>query len=116
MAAGKYNLVIEQGSTFRQVFYWKNSDETPINLSGYTAKLQMRPSQSSTNILLELSTENGGITLTELDGKIELYLAANVTKNLTWSTAVYDLELTQSETEVHKLVRGGVSITKEITR
>ena len=42
MQAAKLNLTIKQGATFRKRLVWRGSNKKPINLTGYTAKMQAR--------------------------------------------------------------------------
>ena len=49
MAAGTYNFTLEQGSTFsRQITVQENG--TALNLTGYTARMQMRSTHDSSTI------------------------------------------------------------------
>lgn len=114
MRPGKYNLVIYQGSTFRKTFYYKPGG-VAADLTGYTARCQIRETIASVTDLVELTTENGGITITALEGKIELLITATATAALTFTTAVYDIELING-TEVIRLVGGKVTLDKEVTR
>lgn len=42
MTAGLANFVIEQGATFSQELIYTNENNVPINLTGYTAKMQIK--------------------------------------------------------------------------
>ena len=61
----KLKLTIYQGATFRKRLTWKGPlpAQTPIDLTGCTARMQVRPEVESSTVLLELTTANGGITL-----------------------------------------------------
>ena len=63
MRAAFFDLTIEQGATFRQVFRWQDKSKQPFDLTGFTAKLMMRQSVASPSTLKTLTTENGGIVL-----------------------------------------------------
>ena len=56
MAAGKYNFVIEQGTTLDFEVVYKDSTNTPINLTDYQGKMQIKDkiifSSCHKNILL----------------------------------------------------------------
>jgi len=58
-------VVAEQGATYSKLFTLTNSAGDLIDLTGYTARLQVREKYSSEVKLLDLTTENGGITLGE---------------------------------------------------
>lgn len=115
MAAITYDLAIEQGAEFEKGFIWKDAAGTPIDLTGYTARMQIRPSVASETILLELTTENGRIRLGGANGTIHLKLGATITATLP-KGGVYDLELVQTEDNVVRFAEGSVWVSKEVTR
>jgi hypothetical protein len=112
--AGKYDIVIEQGATFSRVITWKDSSNNPVDLTGYAARLQIRPTIGSGEPILTL-TDGGGIELGGLAGTIALTISATQTAALNFSTANYDLELVSGET-VKRLLRGSATLDEEYTR
>jgi len=67
---GNEDLVIIQGASFNP--YWiMDIDGTPVNLTTYTAAFMARHSTDNETALINLTTENGGITLNNV-GKIQL--------------------------------------------
>jgi len=119
------DICIFQGATFNQtLFYETGEPSAPVNLAGYTAKMQIRSKPESKAIILELSTTTGGgngrITLgTSGDfttGAINLFISASDTASLSvCQNAVYDLELT-SGSIVTRILQGNVIISPEVTR
>ena len=65
MQPAKYAMTCKQGTTFRRTFTFKDGAATPalIDLSGYTARMQVREDFDSTEFIVELTTENGGIVI-----------------------------------------------------
>lgn len=117
MAASKLKLPIDQGATFRRRLTWKTGTPSlPVDLTGYTARMQVRSEITDAAILLTLTTENGGITLGGAAGTIDLYISATATAGFTWETGVYDLEMVASNGDVIRLVAGAVSVSPEVTR
>lgn len=116
MAAATHNFLIEQGTTFTKSFIWKDSAGDVINLTGFTARMQFRQNISSSSILLSATTENSKIVITGAEGKVTINLSASDTAALTFITAVYDLELISSASEVTRLVGGTVTLSLEVTR
>lgn len=118
--AGKLNIVIEQGTTFNPVLtYTDNSTPAvPIDLSGYTARMQIRAQQADTAVIVggDLTTENGGITLGGAAGTIALLITDTITTAFTFSNAVYDLELIDGSGIVIRLLTGSVTLSTETTR
>jgi hypothetical protein len=116
MPAAKVNLKIEQGATFRQKFTWKDAKGKPVNLTGYTAKLQVRDSAGATTVLLELTTENVGIVLGGTAGTIELMQTDEQTAALTFLKGVYDLLLLAADGTALRLIEGSVTVVPGVTR
>ena len=88
----------------------------PVNLSGFTARMQVRSDVDSETVLLELTTENGGILIDSANSTIKLYLSAFSTAAITWEKGIYSLELTSSSGVVTELLEGNITMLKEISR
>lgn len=117
MAAFKFRLEIDQGATFRRRFVWKTgTPPVPVDLTGCTARMQIRPDITSDEVLVELTTENGGITLGDADGTIDLYISAEDTAKVEAAIGVYDLELVTADGDVDRVLSGTVTISPEVTR
>lgn len=117
MSAAQYDLVIEQGATWSQAVQWKTgSPATAVNLSGYTARMQLRSSVSASTAALSLTTENGRIALTANTGTITLSVSATDTAALAAGRYVYDLELVSGGGLVTRLMEGVVTVSAEVTR
>lgn len=114
MPATKLNLPVEQGANFIKSFTLKDSKRRPINLTGYTARMQVRPSVASEQVIVELSTANGKIVITPLIGLVKLQLTAAETQVL--SSGVYDLELVDASGFVIRLLEGKFTVSPEVTR
>lgn len=114
MNVGRYNIVCPQGSTLYQKIVYK-IDNVVVNLTTYTARMQVREKHSSTAKQLELTTSNGGITLGGALGTIIINATAIQTANLFAKEYVYDLELV-SGTTVTRIMEGKFIVTPEVTR
>lgn len=115
MNAGVYDLDIERGATFLRSFYWQ-SEGVAVNLTGYTAKMQVRETAASESVLFEASTANGKIALNVDAGQIDLTITATETAAFEWRTGKYDLELTSPSGIVTRLLRGNVQVSQEVTK
>lgn len=113
MIAATYNMLADQGATFGRVITWNTSAGTPVNLTGYTAKMQVRTTDSTRTLVLELSTINGRIALGGAAGTITLTVTA-ADMGVTAGVHVYDLELTVGTT-VTRLTQGQFDIRPEVT-
>jgi len=116
MISGIYNMTIEQGSTYKLALYWKNSANNPVDMTNYTAKMQIRSSTGASVKLLEATTASDEIEIYPLQGAINITIGHLQTAQLAPSVAVYDLEVSSPQGEVFKLLKGRVRIEGEVTR
>lgn len=116
MTAATYNLNIEQGATFEESFVVRDSSNNLMDLTGYTARMQIRPFVSSPEVLLDASTVNGILVITALEGRIDLVLSPLQTEQLLYTTSVYDLEIEDASGKVTRLVQGTVNVSQQVTR
>ena len=134
MAAGKYSFAIEQGSTVDFEIAYKDSSGNPIDLTGYQARMQIRPSKGSDTVYLTLSSSATPPTSTPADGTglnmsgsnglnpptsgtIGIYIDAVSSSAFTFNEAVYDLEIVTGSTYpvVTRLLEGSIRLIQEVT-
>ena len=115
MVAAKKDLIIEQGADFYKHLIYKDSNKIPKILTSYTAKMQIRATHGSKDVLFELSTANSRIVITANDGKIELMIGNTLTSAMTFTKGVYDLELIDSGGSITRLIEGTITVTKNVT-
>lgn len=108
MSAGAYNIEADQGATWAEVWTWTDSGGVPVDLSGYTAKLEWATEQG--DVVLSL-TESSGIVLGGAMGTISPTASATQTSLLTPGVYVYDLFLQNSGGVVIKLLSGLVNVS-----
>jgi hypothetical protein len=114
MTPGKYNMICPQGATFSKTITWK-IDEIPVDLTGYTARMQAKDKHKSTCApIINITTENGGITLGGEEGTIDLLIPATETSGIYPKEYVYDLELIGTDF-VYRLIEGKFVVTPEVT-
>lgn len=116
--AGLYNIVADQGSTLSRIIYYKDPAKKPIQFTGYTARMQVRDNDPAETLILELTTENGGIELGDTDGSITLYVTDDVMIDIPEGLYLYDLELVAPSAElyVYKILQGNFAVRAEVTR
>jgi hypothetical protein len=85
-----------------------------LNVTGYTAKLQVRKYKDADEVLFEMSTENGKIETTS--GTVKLIFAQADFVGATWDAGVYDLEITSSASKCTRIMEGNFYIDPEVTR
>lgn len=111
--AGIYDIICPQGATFNNVFTYKVGG-TAVNLTGYTAAMQVRTSYTASPIIS--LTTSSGITLGGSAGTITVNISATTTASYTSGQYIYDLELTSPSGVVTRLLQGRFTITSEVTR
>ena len=112
--AGIYNFTLDQGSTWTLQIIYNDPSGTPINLTGYTAEMQIRRKFDSDTAVLTLSTSNGGITITGPTGTLDL-VATDEQADIDPGLYVYDLELSTGGVRT-RLIQGTVTVSGEVTR
>jgi len=129
MAAGKYSFTIEQGATVDFEIAYKDSNGNPIDLTGYQARMQFRPSPGSSTLYLTLSSSldpcgtglnlrGSGGTNPPTSGTIGIYISAVSSSLLDFDLASYDLEISSGSGNcyiVTRLLEGKVKLSRNVT-
>ena len=131
MSAGKFSFTIEQGATTDFEIIFKDSTDTPVDLSGREAAMQIR-NEKSGSILYATLTSSLGSTYTKVSGSsflslsgssltnplssgsIGVYIGHDITNNFSFNEAFYDLEITNGQERI-RLVEGKVKNTEQVT-
>jgi hypothetical protein len=113
--AGTHNFLCEQGATFTREITWLDSEGVPVNLTNYTARMQVRATASSASTLLSLTSSGGDIVLGGTAGTITITASATATAAVAAGCYVYDLELVDGTT-VYRLLQGDFTVDAEVTR
>lgn len=117
MQAGIHNILIEQGAHFELPIQWK-VDTVPVDLTGYSARMQIRENFDSLLITASLtSVVGGGIEFTDPEeGKLLVTIPGTLSQNFTLKTGVYDLELVAPSGKITRLLQGTYSLSPEVTK
>lgn len=125
VADNKYNLTMWQGSTFGIAVVVKDASEKVQDLTGYSARMQIRPSYKSNTVTESMTSSNGEIVIDSANGELSLVLTASRTANISVGAStskpprtnyVYDLELQDSGGTVSKILYGDLIVYGEVTR
>jgi hypothetical protein len=104
------NLVIDQGANFTVTINYSNDEGVPNNLTGYTARAQMRKSYYSANSISFTSSFTDAA-----NGEIMLSMTPALTANIKAGRYVYDLTVSSNVT-VLRIVEGIVTVLPGVTR
>lgn len=118
MQPAHIDLEVYKGSTFVKVIQWKTGEPaTAVNLTGCTARMQIRKSVNDSVILDTLTTENFKLQIHDpLNGKFKIVIHAAVSAAYTFVSAVYDLEIVFLDGTVIRVIEGCLNAIPEVTR
>lgn len=105
--SGKYDFTIEQGITFSKTVTWKDESDTPVDMTGMTANAAVRTRDG-------LPITEFVCTVNASDGEIVLGLPHTTTGVLDFDTAIYDLDVLQGGVPIKRLLRGVVTLCKDV--
>jgi hypothetical protein len=110
---GNYNIKAYQGATYNLDLTWSIGG-TAVDLTNYTAAMQVRTTANASQSILSLESESG-ITLGGTAGTIAIEVPAATMGSAIPGQYVYDLELDSGAT-VTRLIQGTFQIQAEVTR
>lgn len=110
------DLQMYQGKRFEQpVIISENG--APKDLTGYTARMQVREFKDSATVLADYTTANGRLVIEPLEGKVTILVPGSVSAGYAWGDAFYDLEVVDGTGEPGPAVLAGrISLVREVTR
>lgn len=112
----KVSVKIKKGTTYRHTFTYVNSAGVAIDLTGYTARMQIRETIESVATVYS-GVSGGDITMGGTAGTVTLSIPAATTAAWTFTSGVYDIEIVSSAGVVIGLVGvSRVTVTPEVTR
>lgn len=118
MIAIRNDISIEQGATFLMTLFFRHADGTPVDLNGYTGRMQVREHEGA-RVLADIS-EGVGITTTAAEGKVEVRISPTITSTMAFRTVEfgkYDLFVRNTATgDALRLAEGNVELIPAITR
>lgn len=88
----------------------------PASLLGLTARMQLREKLTSTTVLHELTTQNGGIVFDNTLKTITLTIPAAATTAFNFTSAVHALEFIEANGTVIPFAKGNALLEREVTR
>lgn len=124
-APARYTFRVYQGQTWEETITVNNPDTTtPMDLTGYTARMHVRGELADAATLLELDEDNGRLLVSDpSNGELTILVSAADMAELplffdiqVW---VYDLEIVRASPSpeyVQRVMEGGVVAYPEVTR
>lgn len=113
MAAGTYNIFAEQGADLLLQFTYRDPDGEAIDLTGYSARMQVRKTRLNSAVLLDATDFLG---FGESTGVITLAIPAEALSGIPAGEYRYDIELESAGGVVTRVLQGDFSVDGEVTR
>jgi len=109
------NFEVDQNATFSFIVEYKDSSGDPIDLTGASAKMQVRDTKGGTKLAVTLTSPSGGITIDPLLGKLTIKMTPTQTSKLFYPKSEYDIMLTDSMANKIKLLEGFFTLSRSVT-
>ncbi len=108
LGPARYNLTVYKNTTFAPVFRWTDSDETPVNLTGYTIQFAARHTLTGADTI----TKNATIT-NAAEGLFTVALTPAETAALNQDSLYYSIEGTLGS-DSYGIAIGTLTISAEV--
>ena len=108
-------FTLDQGSD-KTVSFILSDKNGPLDLTGYSAAMQLRRYAFSEEAIDTLTTCNGRLLLDESAGKVTAKFKHENTEGYPGDTVLYDLELQSPDGEITRVVEGKIKVSPEVTR
>lgn len=114
-------FALEEGADFAWIIHPVDQSNNSINMGGWTAKFQVRRQPDYSTVLLELSTDNGYITIDDhstygSNTILTINYPGSGTGSLNdWGVAYYDIKLTDSIGQIGRLMEGQIEFSRQVT-
>ena len=100
------NLTLNIGSSYKISFILTKDGQPSTFLTGYAARGVIKPSASSSSILLTMNTANLLMTIDETQSLLNMYIPESFTRRVTNSFGYYEIELLNPLSQARKIVQG----------
>lgn len=110
-----YNMNIDAGEDYNVTFIYKDDAGDIIDLTNFTARMQLRRTIDASTVEKEMTTASGHIVITPAEGQVKLDIPNAETTALS-GQYFYDLELVSDSDIVTRMIQGKVIISGEVTR
>ena len=104
-----YELSMHRGATFHKVLKFKKNGE-PVDLTGYTAKSQIRVCPDGGELIAEMQT-----AISAQSGRVDLVIPASVSAGIASGVYAWDVRLTSPLTIVEYYIGGKFRVLPSVT-
>jgi hypothetical protein len=113
--AGQKNFEVDQNATFTFITEYKDSGDNAIDLTGASAKMQIRDTKGGSKLAVTLTSPSGGIIIDGPNGKLTIKLTSTQTNKLFYPKSSYDIMVVDSNGNKIKLLEGFMTLNRSVT-
>ena len=113
--AGQKNFEVDQNATFSFVLEYKDDNGNAIDLSGASAKMQIRDTKGGNKLAVTLTSPSGGIIIDGPNGKLTIKMTPTQTNKLFYPKSSYDVMVVDSNANKIKLLEGFMTLNRSVT-
>lgn len=111
---GNIYPAVERGRRVR-IYFELSVSSTPVDLTGYSARCQIKGARGLEEPALLTLTVGDGITLTEVDGAVEVVITDEQAAELTAGTKYYDVVLIDPSGNADCYLKGRIKFLESVT-
>lgn len=113
--AGQKNFEVDQNATFTFVVEYKDNEGNAIDLTGASAKMQVRDTKGGNKLAVTLSSLEGNIMIDGPEGKLIVKMTPTQTNKLFYPKSSYDIMVIDSNGNKIKLLEGFMTLSRSVT-
>lgn len=105
---------IDQYASFQTTITWTEDDGTPIDMTGYTVKMDIKTGYDG-NLILSLDSADDSITVVEASGQMTFVITPSQTASFNFVRAFFDVVATSPDGFATRVIEGTFLLNKGIT-
>jgi hypothetical protein len=113
--AGQKNFEVDQNATFSFIVEYKDENDNAIDLTGASAKMQVRDTKGGSKLAVTLTSPSGGITIDGPNGKLTVRMTPTQTSKIFYPKSSYDVMVVDSNGNKIKLLEGFMTLNRSVT-
>ncbi len=113
--AGQKNFEVDQNATFSFIVEYKDENDDAIDLTGASAKMQVRDTKGGSKLAVTLTSPSGGITIDGPNGKLTVRMTPTQTSKIFYPKSSYDVMVVDSNGNKIKLLEGFMTLNRSVT-
>jgi hypothetical protein len=109
------NFEVDQNTTFTFQVEYLDVDDNPIDLTGASAKMQVRDTQGGSKLACTLTSPSGGITIDGPNGLLTIKMTPTQTNKMFYPKSSYDIMIVDSNGNKIKILKGFLTLSRSVT-